>query len=237
MNKYLLVLALLATPIMHANDFPPLVLEAEILEIVDDFPLGVNPDTVGMIMKLRLDINKRRFGAKSPNGLTGMYTFEGKKCTLQMLIELEEQLLRSNSATDQKRLAALKELLQSVKEEFIELVKPFLADARGAKAQMVVLITEWSGKAHRQDSHLLHWSHTKEGDETSAVYSKLISFKTFDQFCSDLIYFMETLLRSCPKACAHFKQIMEQKSSAANPSSHKATPDKGALADKAAAAA
>lgn len=211
MNKYVLALALLATAALHANDFPPLVLEAEILELVDDLPLGVNPDTVGMIMKLRLDINKRRYGAKSANGLTGMYTFEGKKWTLHMLIDLEEKLMRSNSADDQKRLAALKELLQSVKEEFMELVKPFLADARGAKAQMIILITEWSVKAHRQDSHLLHWSHTKEGDETSAVYSKLTTFKTFDQFCCDLIYFMETLLRSCPKACAHFKQIMEQK--------------------------
>lgn len=211
MNKYVLALALVTPVAIRANDFPPLVLEAEILELVDDFPLGVNPDTVGMIMKLRLDINKRRFGAKSANGLTGFYTFEGKKWTLQSLIELEEKLMRSNSSEDQKRLAAVKQLLQSVKEEFIELVKPFLADARGAKAQMVVLITEWSVKAHRQDSHLLHWSHTKEGDETSAVYSKLTTFKTFDQFCCDLIYFMETLLRSCPKACAHFKQIMEQK--------------------------
>ncbi len=222
MNKYLIALALLAPLTVRANDFPPLVLEAEILELVDDFPLGVNPDTVGMIMKLRLDINKRRFGAKSANGLTGFYTFEGKKWTLQSLIELEEKLMRSNSSDDQKRLGAVKQLLQSVKEEFIELVKPFLADARGAKAQMVILITEWSVKAHRQDSHLLHWSHTKEGDETSAVYSKLTTFKTFDQFCCDLIYFMETLLRSCPKACAHFKQIMEQKQSA----SAKASADK-----------
>jgi len=219
MNKFLLILAVLATSVITANDFPPLVLEAEILEIVDDFPLGVNPDTVGMIMKLRLDINKRRFGAKSAQGLTGFYTFEGKKSTLKNLIELEEQLALSNSVVDKKRLASLKELLQSIKEEFIDLIKPFLADARGAKAQMVILITEWAIKAHRQDSHLLNWSHTKEGDESSAVYIKLTTVKTFDQFCADLIYFMETLLRSCPKACAHFKRIMEQKSATSKPAS------------------
>ena len=178
---------------------------------MDDFPLGVNPDTVGMIMKLRLDLNKRRFGAKSANGPIGFYTFEGKKWTLQMLIELEMQLLRSNSAADQKRLATLKEFFQTIKEELIELVKPFLADARGAKAQMVVLITQWSVKARRQDSQLLNWAATREGDETGAIYSKILTVKAFDHFCGDLIYFLETLLRSCPKACAHFKQIMEQK--------------------------
>ncbi len=209
-----LLVSLIAVTVAYncsANEFPPLTLEAEILEIVDDFPLGVNPDTVGMIMKLRRDLNKRRFGTKSANGMEGFYTFEGKKWSLQMLIELEKELSQSNSASDQKRLATLNELFQKIKEEFIDLVKPFLADARGAKGQMVILITEWSVKANRQDSQLLNWSHTKEGDETNAVYNKILSIKAFDQFCADLLYFLETLLRSCPKACAHFKQIMEQK--------------------------
>lgn len=213
--KYIskLFVSILIAQTISANEFPPLTLEADILEIVDDFPLGVNPDTVGMIMKLRRDLNKRRFGTKSPSGLEGFYTFEGKKWTLQMLIELEVKLSRSNSAADQRRLASLNEFFQKIKEEFIDLVKPFLADARGAKGQMVILITEWSVKASRQDSQLLNWSHTKEGDETNAVYSKILTIKAFDQFCADLLYFLETLLRSCPKACAHFKQIMEQKQS------------------------
>lgn len=201
---------------LHANEFPPLVLEAEILEIVDDFPLGVNPDTVGMIMKLRRDINKRRFGTKNAAGITGFYTFEGKLHTLASLIEVEDHLMRSNSIHDKKRLEDLKKFFGTIKDEFIELVKPFLADARGAKGQMVILITEWSVKAHRSDSQLLNWSTTKEGEETSAVYDKITSIKAFDQFCADLLYFLETLLRSCPKACAHFKQIMEQKQQAAS---------------------
>lgn len=209
----LLIAAIMATA-SSANEFPPLTLEAEILEIVDDFPLGVNPDTVGMIMKLRRDLNKRRFGTKTTSGMDGFYVFEGKKWSLQMLIELEMQLTRSNSTADQRRLATLKEFFKTIKDEFIELVRPFLADARGAKGQMVILITEWTVKASRQDSQLLNWAHTKEGEETEAIYSKILTIKAFDQFCADLLYFLETLLRSCPKACAHFKQIMEQKSSA-----------------------
>ena len=214
MKKLLFLGAFIVVCNSSANEFAPLTLEAEILEIVDDFPLGVNPDTVGMIMKLRRDLNKRRFGTKTSSGIEGFYTFEGKKWTLQMLIELETQLSRSNSLADQKRLATLNELLQKIKEEFIELVKPFLADARGAKGQMVILITEWSVKASRQESQLLNWANTREGEETNAIYTKIHTLKAFDQFCCDLLYFLETLLRSCPKACAHFKQIMEQKQSA-----------------------
>lgn len=206
-----LIIFLISLNLNATTEFPPLTLEAEILEIVDDFPLGVNPDTVGMIMKLRRDLNKRRFGNKTSAGVEGFYTFEGKKWTLQNLIELEAQLTKSNSSADQKRLANLKELFQKIKEEFIELVKPFLADARGAKGQMIILINEWAGKANRHDSQLLNWSTTKDGEETTAVYSKILTIKMFDMFVSDLLYFLETLLRSCPKACAHFKQIMEQK--------------------------
>jgi hypothetical protein len=209
--KKLLLLILACTLSCSANEFPPLTLEADILEFIDDFPLGVNPDTVGMIMKLRRDLNKRRIGTKTANGIDAFYSFEGKKWTLQMLLELEIQLLQSNSAVDQRRLASLYELLQKIKEDYVELVKPFLADARGAKSQMITLITEWSVKANRQDTHLLHWANTKEGEETNAIYSKLATYRLFDQFVADLLYFLETLLRSCPKACAHFKQIMEQK--------------------------
>jgi hypothetical protein len=212
--KKLLLLAFACGITCSANEFPSLTLEADILEIVDDFPLGVNPDTVGMIMKLRRDLNKRRIGIKTTGGMEGFYTFEDKKWTLQMLVELEIQLLLTNSVNDQSRLAALYQLLQKIKEDFVELVDPFLADARGGKAQMIILITEWSVKANRQDTHLLHWANTKEGEETNAIYSKLITVKAFNQFVIDLLYFVETLLRSCPKACAHFKQIMEQKQSA-----------------------
>ncbi len=228
--KKLLVLSLFATCLASAstNEFPPLTLEAEILEIVDDFPLGVNPDTVGMIMKLRRDLNKRRFGNKTSSGVEGFYSFEGKKWTLQALIELELQLMKSNSVADQKRLASLQELFGTIKDEFIDLVKPFLADARGAKGQMIVLISEWASKAGRQDSQLLNWSTTREGEETTAVYSKIHTVKAFDQFVADLLYFLETLLRSCPKACAHFKQVMEQKQQQNQSSSAKATADRAA---------
>lgn len=212
MKKLLLSLILVTADQLKA-DMQPLILEAEILEIVDGFPLGIDANKVGSIMRLRLDINKRRFG-KTSAGIVGFYHFEDKKYTLQELIDLEDQLLRSNSATDQKRLQSLYASLEEMKVEFMELVNPMLLDARGAKSQMVILIGEWSQKARRANSLLLDWANTKEGDETSSnnsVYKKILTIRAFDQFCNDLVYFLETLLRSCPKACAQFKIMMEQK--------------------------
>ena len=75
---------------------------------------------------------------------------------------------------------------------------------------MLVLIGEWSQKAHRTDSHLLEWANVKEGNESNAICTKLTTYYLFDQFVEDLIYFLETLFRSCPKACAQFKEMMEK---------------------------
>lgn len=208
-TKSLLLFALLSG-LSHA-DHIPLTLQAEILGVIDGFALGVNGNTVGMIMRLRLDLNKRRYGKTSSNAIQPLFDFEGKKYTLRNLVELEETLMRSNSSADQQRLMALRKVLNLIIDDFIELTKPFLADARGAKGQMIVLITEWAQKAQRLDSHLLEWANVKEGEESNAIYIKINTVKLFDQFVDDLLYFLETLLRSCPKACAQFKEMMEQK--------------------------
>lgn len=207
--KTLLLLTLLVSAV-HA-DHTPLTLQAEILGVIDGFALGVNGNTVGMIMRLRLDLNKRRFGKTSSNAIQPLFDFESKKYTLRQLVELEDTLMRSNSSSDQQRLSALRKVLRYIIDDFIELTKPFLADARGAKGQMLVLIGEWAQKADRIDSHLLEWANVKEGEESGAIYQKLNTIKLFDQFVDDLLYFLETLLRSCPKACAQFKEMMEQK--------------------------
>lgn len=201
--------ALMST--IHA-DHTPITLQAEILEIIDGFSLGVNGITVGMIMRLRLDLNKRRFGRTNASApVVGNFEFEGKKYTIAELTALEQKLMQSNSAADQKRLKNLRAILTAIIDDFVELTKPFLADARGAKGQMVMLIGEWAHKAHRSNSHLLEWANVEEGKESTAIYQKINTIALFEQFVDDLLYFLETLLRSCPKACAQFKEMMEQK--------------------------
>ncbi|GMU19052.1 MAG: hypothetical protein AMXMBFR12_02440 [Candidatus Babeliales bacterium] len=209
--NHLLSLLLLINLINNA-DHAPITLQAEILEIIDGFALGVNGTTVGMIMRLRLDLNKRRVGKTSNSSPTlGFFEFEDKKYTISELVVLEKKLMESNSSEDQQRLKALHMTLTKIIDDFVELTKPFLADAHGAKGQMVVLISEWAQKAHRIDSHLLEWANVEEGKESTAIYQKIKTIALFEQFVDDLLYFLETLLRSCPKACAQFKEMMEQK--------------------------
>jgi hypothetical protein len=192
------------------RDFPAITLTDPKLKLVDGFSWAMDGKQYKKTMKFRLNLNQRRFGEKTTSGLIGLYTFESIKYSLQELIELEQQLMRSNSIADQKRLQELSAFLRTAIEEFIELSQPFLADARGAKKDMMALISEWATKAHRQSSYLLDWGASKEGEETQVVRTKIKTIQDFDQFLSDLVYFVETLMRSCPIATQQFKEILKQ---------------------------
>lgn len=213
---HLIALLLLAGTLNASEEKAPsqvIVLENEVLHIVDGNALAINGTTIGMMLHLRSEVSKRRFGAKGADGkLVGMYTFAGQKHTMQSLIELESEYTANPTAENQKKAAELHDFFQNtIKDEFIALMSPFLDDARGAKPQMVKLITEWATKANRLSSQLLAWSHTKEGSETVAVKENIKTIKAFEIFCVDLVNFLESLMRSCPRACQQFKDILEQK--------------------------
>lgn len=193
------------------RDYPPIVLTSPKLKLVDGKSWAMDGKQFKKTMKFRLDVNKRRFGEKvGPNEFIGFYEFAEKKYSLAQLIELEETLMASNSVEDQKTYAALKPFLRTIMEEFIKLSQPFLEDARGAKAEMLALITEWAGKAHRTGSYLLAWGRSKEGEESEVIYTNIKTFSEFDQFLTDLVYFLETLMRSCPIATEQFKELLKK---------------------------
>lgn len=195
----------------QTRDFPAITLTDPKLKLVDGYSWAMDGKQFKKTMKFRLNMNQYRFGEKTEQGLVGLFTFEGEKHSLATLIELEEELMHSNSTSDQRRLKALHEyLIKMIIEEFVELSQPFLADARGAKKDMMALINEWATKAHRKSSYLLDWGASKEGEETQVVRTKIKSVKEFDQFCSDLVYFLETLMRSCPIATQQFKEILKK---------------------------
>jgi len=201
----------------ETRDFPAITLTDPKLKLVDGYSWGMDGKQFKKTMKFRLNMNQYRFGEKTDHGLVGLFTFEGNKHSLQTLIELEEELMRSNSITDQKRLKALHEyLIKVIIEEFIELSQPFLADARGAKKDMMALITEWATKAHRKSSYLLDWGASKEGEETQVVRTKIKTVAEFDQFCADLVYFLESLMRSCKIATEQFKDMLKKEQAQAH---------------------
>lgn len=178
----------------------PLTLESPALEFVDGIHIGFDGQKYGVVMRLRQDLNKIRWGIKQNDGsYVGHYTYQGKAITLADLVALESQGVDLSS------------LLAAAKSEFNQKVQPLIAMGRGGKQHMMLLIQEWAAKAKRPNSDLLVWAHTPEGQESQSLEKNITTFKQFEQFIDDLVYFLETMLRSCPKAYKQFKDMVDQK--------------------------
>jgi hypothetical protein len=225
-KQILLSIALLcSSPFLRATGqvvdryvYPKVTLESEVLSFIDGISgMGIDGNTLGMMIHLRNEQNKIRFGVKGKDGnYTGMYIFEGKKHSVATMATIEPELMalaKSNSIKDQNRYKEYKEVLETVKKDFIKMMLPFLADARGAKEPVMVLIKEWAHLTHRSNSHLLDWFKTPEGKEADEFFEKGTSFNAIEEFIADLTHFLETLCRSCPKAAKHFKELIAQKES------------------------
>lgn len=200
MNKalvWLLAPLLAACWNVHATD--QIMLTADVIKAIDGKkPWGIFDLTIYMMIQQRKYLKDLR--------TTECYSFEGKTCTLQDMITVEQDILTKERSS--QRHNSLKSNLHEVLDSFMVHMQPHLKDARGTKEQMLVLIKEWAGKAGRANTHLLEWSSSKDGQEAVTFKQYITSFDDFDHFCADLTGFLEALIRSCPKARAQFKELM-----------------------------
>lgn len=207
-----------------------IVLTSPLLGLIDGLSFGINANHIKMMLMVHRELKKIMFGEADKTGaLIGRYTFNGSQHSIRSLVLLEtlkeEEYRNSHAAlsldaANKQKIADLesgykkfkKELeasLLTIKKDFEQKVAPFEKNARGAKEQMLVLIAESCQKHGHPDSYLLKWADTQEGNEMVYVRDHLHSFKEFDQFCSDLLNFLEDLMRSCPKAWNQFKQQLD----------------------------
>lgn len=100
--------------------------------------------------------------------------------------------------------------LTYIKHDFLAITKEFLHHATGAKAIIVRLIEEDCIKRNREDSLLLSWAKTPEGNEEEAFNKDVTSYSTLYSFCVDLINFLNDLMHSCPKAHSKFTERIEK---------------------------
>lgn len=191
----------------------PIVLTSSIIEFIDGKSWGINGEAIGYMRQVGLNVLKMQFG-EGQKDRVGIFLFDGKKYSIKDLVAYEKKLQQqasSLSPEEYKRLIEkFNKCLEQVKEYFIKQVKPFMDQAQGAKAQVVILIGEWAEKRNRLDSHLLQWSQASEENEFTLFRDDITSFFLLDQFCSDLICYLSDLMRSCPKANAQFEQLKEQ---------------------------
>lgn len=209
--KYILFSLLVASSAYAATptrDFPPLYIKGPklIVGYTIDMIDGTmfNGEKFHNTMKLRTNLNERRFGTKTNQGLVGFYTYKGNKCSLESLVALEK------NANPQELKELFKFLQQVIVPDFLKLTEPFLVDATGAKPAMMSLIKEWSERAGRNNSLLLAWGASKEGHESDVVCNQAKTIEDFDGFCADLVYFLETMMRSCKVATQQYKDFLKQ---------------------------
>lgn len=209
--KYILLLTLvtLVCQATTPRDFPPIHILGPKLPVGHTINLidgsFLNGEKVHNMMKLRTSLNERRFGTKSSQKLVGFYTYKNQKHSLESLIALEK------SVTTPAQLQEFHIYLQEVViPDFLKLTEPFLADATGRKPVIMALMKEWAEKSGHTTSLLLAWGGSREGHESEVVRNQAKTIQDFDGFCADLVYFLETLMRSCKVATQQYKEYLQQ---------------------------
>lgn len=207
------------------------VLTSEMVHFLDGKAIGINAAVVKRMLQVRREIKKLQFGDQPQRGTPqGHYSFEGRIYSIHELALLESQLemdyYQKESEYVQNRHTYTSELVEleasyngiknklkgtlaQARAEFEAKVAPFANTVRSAKDQMIVLITESCQKHNRADCFLLKWAEAPDNTEMQYFHDQITTFKALDQFCTDFTHFLDDVMRSCPKAMAQFKKLMD----------------------------
>lgn len=231
-NSLIFSISLLCLPslICNAKENHEVVLTSEMVHFLDGKSIGIHAGTIKGILVVRREIKKIQFGEQTKKGIEGHYLFDGIKHSIRSMASVESALemefyQKESEYLKDKRHYALKleelekaynqtknelnEVLGQARKEFEEKIAPFEKGLRGVKDQMIVLIAESCQKHNRSDCFLLKWVEAPVGTEMQYFHNQITSFKALDQFCSDFTHFLDDLMRSCPKAMAQFKKLMD----------------------------
>lgn len=233
-NSIIFSISLLCSPLLLSDnkDTHEVVLTSEMVHFLDGKAIGINAGVIKRMLQVRREIKKLQFGTQTTNRAIpeGHYSFEGKIYSIHALALLESQLeidfyqnkaeYLQNCQSHARELAELeasyntiknklKFVLAQARSEFEEKVAPFANNVRSAKDQMIVLITESCQKHNRADCFLLKWAEAPDNIEMQYFHDQVTTFKALDQFCTDFTHFLDDVMRSCPKAMAQFKKLMD----------------------------
>lgn len=243
MKRTLAAILLLHSMLLLPKE-PGIVLTSEIIHLIDGFqiPWGIDANVIKLMLHVRREIKKIQFGEQTKNGqCEGHYVFHDLNHSVRSLAILESkyeaeyyQKLQEYNKDPKKYHQELQDLnlwynqikqqlhtcLEIVKKEFEQKIAPFSKNAQGGKDQMLILMEESCKKRNRSDCFLLRWGEVEEGNETKLMQEQIHTFKAMDQFCTDLVNFLEDLMTSCKKAWAQFKKLMETEAQAGHQTKH-----------------
>lgn len=202
LNKILFFLSLMVHMVIGAES--RLILESPAIKLADG--TFINADKIESTRKYRRKLLEFILGEAQPNNQRkGKYYLQGKWYNIEELARIEQETRGLLDKKSVKITADLEELLTHAKADFIVQSREFIESGRGAKNITVLLIQEDCQKRGREDSILLDWAKTKEGQESTAFESQVKSFTDYYHFLTDLANFLLDLIHSCPKAEAQFK--------------------------------
>lgn len=240
--KRIIAITLLASSLLcnqtlftDTKDTHEIFLTSEMVHFLDGKPFGINAAVVKRMLQVRRETKKLQYGhGEKGEGHyrfnNGTYTIHGL-ALLESTYEMEFYQQESKYITDKRTYCQelseleavyketkhkLKDVLARCRHDFEEKITPFIKIVRGAKDQMIVLLLESCQKHNRPDSFLLKWVESPDNGELQYFHEQITSFKALDQLCSDFVNFMDDIMRSCPKAMAQFKKLMEEQHAQTN---------------------
>ncbi len=179
------------------------LLESPLIKFMDGKRYGVDGEGIKDLMRIIREITNVQFGRLRKNRKrVGQFVWQGEKHSLQSLAQLEREYIEQGSYEQHK--AGLTKLLEEIKTTFEEIVAPFMENARGAKGQMLVLIEESCTKRNLKGTFLLGWAAAKEGEDLELFKKDIDRLTKLENFCTDLVNFLEDLMHSCRKGMAQF---------------------------------
>jgi|GEM_PF-3434648 len=170
-----------------------------VLNAIDGRSPGMNGDSLIDCLQVRGLINELLYGKPDQKTKTfkKVYNFNNQLVSLEDLVKFEAD---NNLTPNHPLYKEFRDCLKAMRETFVNFTKPLLGEAEIARQTNMHLIEEWSKKANRENSLLLHWGKVDEKETLEKACAK-----EFYLFCIDLKSFLHDLMFNCPKARELFK--------------------------------
>ena len=178
--------------------------------LIDGKSFGINANTFFLIVKSRHEVRKRLVGVfLADKTKVGFYVFEGKKCFLPELVDLESELELKEDAASKAKLVELYKLLNWAKEDFINFTSEYMDSAKGMKGALLGIMKEFHEKSGLGEFFLLDWVKIPDGGEMESVRKNVVTFGNLQTLLTEMAGFLEAMARSCPKGEALFNKMLE----------------------------
>lgn len=183
------------------------------IERGDGMPGLLDGRAIAKLIGILSKVDRILYGAYRDGGRIGLYDFNNKKYSVYEFSALEKELnMRHDISVDEKQ--STKNLLQAtlvtVKKDFIDIMQPFITQARASKGATVKIVEEWLSLHKRFDSFLHILIKQTENREVDCFNRTINSFESLEIFCLDLMSFLEDLIKSCPFGFKQYNNLVQE---------------------------